>query len=263
MSRYDEFRALHHRPGTPLVLPNAWDHASAAALAEAGFAAIGTTSLGVASAAGKPDATGTAREETLHLGRGLARLPVPVTVDIEGGFSADPAEVAALAADLVRAGVAGVNIEDGRTDGTLAPLAHQREVIRAVKEAAPALFVNARTDTHWLPGHADETAHRLSAYQEAGADGLFVPGLQDESVIAALTTEYETPLNILYAPGRLTVARLAELGVARVSTGSLLFRAAVRHAVDVAAAVAGGGVVDMATVPAYAVAAGWADLYGK
>ncbi|MEV8306378.1 isocitrate lyase/phosphoenolpyruvate mutase family protein [Streptomyces flavidovirens] len=262
MIPYDAFRALHHRPGTPLVLPNAWDHASAAALAEAGFEAIGTTSLGVASAAGKPDATGTARDETLHLGRRLARLPVPVTVDIEGGFGADPAEVAELAADLVRAGVAGVNIEDGRPDGTLAPLAFQRELISAVKEAAPALFVNARTDTYWLPGQVDETARRLSAYQEAGADGLFVPGLQDESVIAALTAEHEAPLNILYAPGRLTVARLAALGVARVSTGSLLFRAAVQHAVDVAGTVARGE-VDAVGVPAYAVADGWADAYGK
>ncbi|WP_037650678.1 isocitrate lyase/PEP mutase family protein [Streptomyces flavidovirens] len=262
MNPYDAFRALHHRPGVPLVLPNAWDHASAAALAEAGFEAIGTTSLGVASAAGKPDATGTTREETLHLGHRLARLPVPVTVDIEGGFGADPAGVAELAADLVRAGVAGVNIEDGRPDGTLAPLAFQRELISAVKEAAPALFVNARTDTYWLPGQAGETARRLSAYQEAGADGLFVPGLQDESVIAALTAEYEAPLNILYAPGRLTVARLAELGVARVSTGSLLFRAAVQHAVDVAGAVARSEVhVDAGGVVAYAVADGWADVY--
>ncbi|OEJ27651.1 PEP phosphonomutase [Streptomyces agglomeratus] len=260
--RYDAFRDLHHRPGTPLVLPNAWDHASAAALAAAGFAAIGTTSLGVASAAGKPDATGTAREETLRLGRGLARLPVPVTVDIEGGFGADADSIAALAADLVRAGVAGVNIEDGRPDGTLAPLPLQRELIGAMKEAAPTLFVNARTDTYWLPGHTGETARRLTAYQEAGADGLFVPGLQDEPVIAALTAEYRAPLNILYAPGRLTVARLAELGVARVSTGSLLFRAAVQHAVDLAGAVARGeGDADAGGVVAYAVADGWADAY--
>ncbi|MGW0548012.1 isocitrate lyase/PEP mutase family protein [Streptomyces altiplanensis] len=263
MNRWEAFRALHHRPGAPLVLPNAWDHASAAALAEAGSAAVGTTSLGVASAAGKRDATGTAREETVRLGTSLARLPVPVTVDIEGGFGMDPAGVAELAADLLRAGVAGVNIEDGRPGGTLAPVAYQQELIGAVKEAAPALFVNARTDTYWLPGHADGTARRLSAYQEAGADGLFVPGLQDESVIAALTAGYEAPLNILYAPGRLTVARLAGLGVARVSTGSLLFRAAVQHAVDVAGAVARSGGVDGAGVPSYAVADGWADSYGR
>ncbi|MGW7054810.1 isocitrate lyase/PEP mutase family protein [Streptomyces sp. NPDC054887] len=260
--RYDAFRALHHRPGAPLVLPNAWDHASAAALAEAGFAAIGTTSLGVASSAGKPDATSAAREETLHLGRRLARLPVPVTVDIEGGFGAGPSGVAALAAGLVRAGVAGVNIEDGRPDGTLAPIGLQRELIAAVKEAAPTLFVNARTDTHWLPDRSGETARRLTAYREAGADGLFVPGLQDAPVVAALVAEYETPLNILYAPGGLPVARLAELGVARVSTGSLLFRAAVRQAVDVAWAVARGGAATPG-VPSYAQADKWADAYGE
>ncbi|MBT2508228.1 isocitrate lyase/phosphoenolpyruvate mutase family protein [Streptomyces sp. ISL-98] len=261
MSPYEQFRALHHRPGTPLLLPNAWDHASAAALAEAGFAAIGTTSLGVASAAGKPDATGAAREETLQLGRGLARLAVPVSVDIEGGFGGEPAEVAELAADLVRAGVAGVNIEDGRPGGALAPVTYQRELIRAVKEAAPTLFVNARTDTYWLPGHADETAYRLSAYEDAGADGLFVPGLQDELFIATLTAKYETPLNVLYAPGGLTVARLGALGVARISLGSLLFRAAVQRAVELAGAVARDE-ADVVGVPTYDTADGWAGAYG-
>ncbi|GAA3378142.1 isocitrate lyase/phosphoenolpyruvate mutase family protein [Streptomyces sannanensis] len=261
MNRYEEFRALH-RPGDPLVLPNAWDLASAAALVTAGFAAIGTTSLGVASAAGKPDATGDAREDTLRLALGLARLPVPVTVDIEGGFGEKPDEVAELAAALARAGVAGVNIEDGRPDGSLAALAPQCETIRAMKAAAPSLFVNARTDTHWLPGHGDETVARLSAYQEAGADGLFVPGLRDVAAIAALTGRFDAPLNILYAPDGLSVARLAELGVARVSTGSLLFRAAVHHAVELAKAVTRGD-ADSSGVPSYATADGWSTLYGR
>ncbi|MCP3822580.1 isocitrate lyase/phosphoenolpyruvate mutase family protein [Streptomyces sp. A3M-1-3] len=264
MSRYEEFRALH-RPGAPLLLPNAWDHACAAALAQAGFAAIGTTSLGVASAAGKPDATGDTREETLRLGRGLARLAVPVSVDIEGGFSEQPAEVAALAAELVRAGVAGVNIEDGRPDGSLADAKEQCELIRAVKEAAPELFVNARTDTYWLPGHRERTSERLAAYQQAGADGLFVPGLQDERTIGALARELTLPLNILFAPGGLTVARLAELGVARISTGSLLFRAAVHGAVELARAVARGDAeaADLGELPSYDRAQAWAGAFSS
>ncbi|MGA4843426.1 isocitrate lyase/PEP mutase family protein [Streptomyces sp. G45] len=232
--RHEAFRALH-RAGAPLLLPNAWDHASAAALARAGFPAIGTTSLGVAAAAGKADATGAAREETLRLARGIARLPALITVDIEGGFAQRPEDVAALARELTAAGVVGVNIEDGRPDGTLAPVAAQCELIRAVKEAVPELFVNARTDAYWLDaGRAPEAERRTAAYQQAGADGVFVPGVQDESVIAALTAALDVPLNVLYAPGGLTPQRLAELGVRRVSTGSLLFRTAVQQAVDVA-----------------------------
>ncbi|MFD9904502.1 isocitrate lyase/phosphoenolpyruvate mutase family protein [Streptomyces sp. NPDC059063] len=232
--RHEAFRALH-RAGAPLLLPNAWDHASAAALARAGFAAIGTTSLGVAAAAGKADATGAAREETVRLARGIARLPALITVDIEGGFSERPEDVAALARELTAAGVVGVNIEDGRPDGTLTAVGAQSELIRAVKEAAPELFVNARTDAYWLDaGGAPEAERRTAAYQQAGADGVFVPGVQDEAVIGGLVAALDVPLNILYAPGTLSPARLADLGVRRVSTGSLLFRAAVQQAVDVA-----------------------------
>ncbi|TVL93221.1 isocitrate lyase/phosphoenolpyruvate mutase family protein [Streptomyces sp. SAJ15] len=235
------FRRLHHTD-RPLLLPNAWDHASGAALARRGFRALGTTSLGVAAAAGLPDATGAAREETLALARGLARLPVLVSVDIEGGFSDRPEEVAVLAAELAAAGVVGVNIEDGRSEGTLAPLGRQCEVITAVKERVPELFVNARTDTHWFPALAGETAPPLSAaleraeaYVRAGADGVFVPGLTDEKDIATLVRDLgQAPLNVLFAPGRHRYEVLAELGVGRVSCGSLLFRAALHRAVELA-----------------------------
>ncbi|PDP88673.1 PEP phosphonomutase [Glycomyces fuscus] len=232
-------RALHLR-GDPLLLPNAWDHASAAALAAAGFRAVGTTSLGVAAAAGLPDARGLAREETLRLARGLSRLDVPVSVDVEGGFGASPAQVAALAAELERMGIAGINLEDGLADGGLADTGHQRAVIRAVKEAAPSLFLNARTDTRWLPGHAQQTADRTAAYEEAGADGVFVPGLRDEEEIAALVRALRVPLNILHSPDGPPLRVLAELGVRRVSCGSLLFRAALHGALAAAEAVASG-----------------------
>ncbi|MFG2650524.1 isocitrate lyase/phosphoenolpyruvate mutase family protein [Streptomyces sp. NPDC048436] len=262
-SRAEAFRALH-RTGEPLLLPNAWDHASAAALAHGGFPAIGTTSLGVASAAGKEDATGGTREETLRLARGLARLPALITVDIEGGFSERPQEVAGLAAELVGAGVVGVNIEDGRPDGTLTGTAPQCALIRAVKEAAPELFVNARTDTYWLRADdaADETARRAAAYQHAGADGLFVPGLQDEHVISALVGTLDVPLNILFAPGHLTYRRLAEMGVRRVSSGSLLFRAALHAAVETARSLTRDGAVPDG-LPSYADAQALAAAFGQ
>ncbi|MFE1935422.1 isocitrate lyase/phosphoenolpyruvate mutase family protein [Streptomyces sp. NPDC059474] len=239
--RHTAFHRLHHGE-RPLLLPNAWDHASAAALVRRGFPAIGTTSLGVAAAAGLPDATGAARDVTLALARGIARLPALVSVDIEGGFGERPEEVAALAAELDRAGVVGVNIEDGRPDGTLTPLAHQCAVLAAVKERVPRLFVNARTDTHWLaaigggtPPSLSAAAERIEAYVRAGADGIFVPALTDEHDIGALADDLgEIPLNILFTPGRHTYERLAELGVRRISCGSLLFRAALDRAVELA-----------------------------
>ncbi|MCX4549402.1 isocitrate lyase/phosphoenolpyruvate mutase family protein [Streptomyces sp. NBC_01387] len=265
MNPFEEFRALHHAshraphragpgaPEAPLVLPNAWDHASAAALAAAGFRAIGTTSLGVAAAAGKADATGGTRAETVRLARGLARLSALISVDIEGGFSTHPDEVASLAVELADAGVVGVNIEDGRPDGSLTGVDRQCELIRAVKDAVPELFVNARTDTYWLPGHTEQTTHRAEAYQHAGADGLFVPGLQDAQAISALTGNLRVPLNILFSPAGPSVTELAALGVRRVSCGSLLFRAALQAVVQTAGAVATGAALPTG-IPSYAEA---------
>ncbi|TDD75762.1 isocitrate lyase/PEP mutase family protein [Actinomadura rubrisoli] len=245
------FRDLHHA-GRPLLLPNAWDFATGAALAKAGFPAVGTTSLGVAAAAGKPDAAGGTRAETLALARALARLPVPVTVDIEGGFSERPEDVAGLVAELADHGIAGVNLEDGRADGSLAPLGHQVAVVRAVKDAAPGVFLNARTDTFWLasaePDRA-ETLRRVRAYADAGADGVFVPAVADDADVRAVLDAVDVPLNVLFMPGRTDYARLAALGVHRVSTGSLLFREALRAAVAAALDVTGEG--DGAPVPSY------------
>ncbi|BCJ49092.1 phosphonomutase [Actinoplanes sp. NBRC 14428] len=236
-----DFRALH-RPGDPLVLPNAWDVASGLALAAAGFAAVGTTSLGVAAIHGLPDGFGRTRAETLALARRLARLPVPLTVDVEGGFGEGPDGVADLAAELAEAGVAGINLEDGRPGGTLAPAAVQAELIAAVKATVPDLFVNARTDTHWLtatPPPLHVTLARLETYVAAGADGAFVPGLRDAAAVRTVAGTVGVPLNVLAAPG-VTVPQLAALGVARVSMGSLLFRAALGAALTTAAAVAAG-----------------------
>jgi 2-methylisocitrate lyase-like PEP mutase family enzyme len=206
-----------HKPGEPLLLPNAWDYASAAILVGQGFPAIGTTSLGVAIAAGLPDGEGATRDETATVAARLRHLPCYLTIDIEQGFSVDPGEVADFVASL---GIDGVNLEDGLGDPDL--LCRK---IRAVKQGTPGVFVNARTDTYWL-GQPSlvETRRRLDAYIEAGADGVFVPGVQDPSAIRALVGE--RPLNILFSRDGLSLGQLADLGVARVSTGSLLFRMA-------------------------------------
>ncbi|MFE2106172.1 isocitrate lyase/phosphoenolpyruvate mutase family protein [Kitasatospora sp. NPDC059463] len=251
------FAALHRRPGEPLLLPNAWDHASAAVLAEQGFDAIGTTSLGVAAAAGLPDGAAATRDETLRLAGRLGRSGrYLLSVDVENGFSDDPGEVAAFAVELAEAGVVGINLEDGRPDGTLTPAAVHAAKIAAIKAAAPDLFVNARTDTHWLslPDPVQETDRRLAAYQLAGADGLFVPGLTDRGAIGRLCGSLALPLNILYTPTGPTLPELAALGVARVSLGSYLYRTALAAAVSTALAVRAGapGPAGPVDTPAYA-----------
>ncbi|MGX5657592.1 isocitrate lyase/phosphoenolpyruvate mutase family protein, partial [Geodermatophilus nigrescens] len=188
----------------------------------------GTTSLGAAAAAGLPDATRAARAATVGLAGRLAGLPVPVTVDLEDGYSDDPAEVAALAAALP---AAGVNLEDS-TGGRLADPGRHADRVAAVAAAAPGLFVNARVDTYWLGERADlaTTLARARRYVAAGADGVFVPGRLTAAEITVLAAELPVPLNVLAGAGH-PRPRLAELGVRRVSTGSLLFRAALDAAV--------------------------------
>jgi 2-methylisocitrate lyase-like PEP mutase family enzyme len=254
--RREAFARLHRR-GDPLFLPNAWDYATGAVLAQAGYPAIGTTSLGVAAAAGKPDAASETRQENLRLTRHLCRLPALITVDLESGFSDDPEEVAALAREVADAGAVGINIEDGRWDGTLSSADLHRARIAAVRSRVPELFINARTDTFWLAGAEgpppiEETLRRAAAYVDAGADGIFVPSAADPETVAALSSRISAPLNILYMPGRHTFAQLAEAGAARVSTGSLLIREALRSVVQTARAAHQDAVIDDPDRPSYA-----------
>lgn len=247
------FRALH-RPGRPLLLPNAWDHASAAALVARGHLAIGTTSLGVAATAGLPDGVAATAAETMALARRLARLPVLLSVDVEAGFGDDPAEVAGYVTELAGVGVVGINLEDGRPDGTLADPEGVADTIAAVKAAVPDLFVNARTDAWWLDV-ADPLPQGLARalrYRAVGADGIFVPGLADTATLRRLAERIDAPVNALYQPGGPDLAELGRAGVARVSTGSLLFRAALAAALDAADAVRSGRSVEPAGLPSYA-----------
>lgn len=239
------FAALHTGPG-PFLLPNAWDVASGLLLVDAGFPAVGTTSLGVTAAAGLPDGVGAGRALTVALAAALVgRLPVPLTVDLEGGYAEDPAAVADLVTGLSEMGVAGVNLEDGRPDGQLRPVAEHAAVVEAVAVAVPSLFVNARTDTYWLRIGAEqerlpETIRRLSAYRDAGASGVFAPGLSDRTATERVASAVELPLNVLWQPG-VSLADLAAAGVARVSTGSALYRHALSAALAAAAAAGTSG----------------------
>lgn len=234
-----DFADLHQGP-LPLLLPNAWDVASALAFADAGYRAIGTTSLGVSASLGVPDGGHGTRQATLDLARSLTRLPAFLTMDCEDGHSEDPEAVAAYVAELGALGVAGVNLEDSR-DGRLVEPSEMTAKVAAVKDAAPDVFVNARVDTYWFHEEesVDETLARATAYLAAGADGIFVPGLADADTIRAITGGIAAPVNLLPIAG-MSLADLAELGVRRVSTGSLPYRAAVTVALASAEAVRDG-----------------------
>lgn len=224
------FNELHHA-AAPLLLPNAWDLGSGLAFATAGFPAVGTTSFGVAASAGVPDGGGASRAATVELAVQLCRLPVFVTADIEDGYSEDPEEVSELVAYLAAAGVAGVNLEDS-ADGHLVDSSAVATKITAVKRASPSVFVNARVDNLWFGEEAtvDGVLLRARAYVDAGADGIFVPGAIDPQSIREITAGISVPVNLLAHP-TLTVAELGDLGVRRVSSGSLPYRAAVDAAV--------------------------------
>jgi 2-methylisocitrate lyase-like PEP mutase family enzyme len=232
----NQFRQLHRGPGV-LVLPNAWDVASARIFEEAGFPAIATTSAGIAYSLGYPDGQRISREEMLaRIGRIARAVHVPVTADIESGYGPTPEDAARTARELIQAGAVGLNLEDstGRADQPLCPLELAVEKIKAVRLAALELHapivVNARTDIYLLDGggpEADfaEAARRFVAFRDAGADCVFAPGLKDAGTIGRLVKAVECPLNILAGPGTPTIAELKDLGVARVSVGSAPMRA--------------------------------------
>lgn len=236
MDETTSFRALHFQE-RPFLLPNAWDAGSAIAFAAAGFPAIGTTSFGVNASAGRPDAGGASKEATVALVRRLAALPVHLSADIEDGYSDDPQEVAAFVAGL---GVAGINLEDSAR-GRLVDPALPAAKIAAIKEAAPDVFVNARVDSYWLQEDTalEAVVARAERYRDAGADGLFFPGEIEAAALEQLTASLALPINVLISPG-VSLDDLARLGVRRVSTGSLPYRAAVDAAVGVAEAVRDG-----------------------
>ncbi|SCE73061.1 2-Methylisocitrate lyase, PEP mutase family [Micromonospora coriariae] len=232
-TRAELFRSLH-TPGSPLVLVNAWDAASARIVAAAGARAVATTSAGVAWSLGAPDGDVLGRDAAVDLiGRVTASVSLPVTADIESGYGATPAEVGVTTRAVLDAGAVGVNIEDAHRDGgtPLRDMPDQCARIGAVRGAADAadlpLYVNARIDTFLSgAGDVDEIVARATAYLAAGADGIFVPGVVDPEIIRALVRAVPAPLNVLAGPGAPTVGELARLGVARVSLGSSVAEAA-------------------------------------
>lgn len=234
--RAEAFAALH-RPGDPLLLPNAWDVGSAVAIFRAGAKAIATTSAGVAWSLGVPDGADLGPERAAAaVERIVAAVPVPVSADIEAGYGPGPDAVATTVRAIVEAGAVGVNLED-RSGDQQAPLftpAEQAERLAAAREAASGrgvhLWINARTDI-FLAGvgpaerRLDDALERAAQYAAAGADSLFVPGLVDLAALAELAAG-PLPVAVMVWAGAPSVADLAAAGVARVSLGSAIAQAA-------------------------------------
>jgi len=223
-SKADLLRRLHAGPEV-LVLPNAWDAASARVVVAEGFPVVATSSAGCAAVLGYRDGQQIPRSEMMFLvSRIASAVDVPVTADVEGGYD-DPAQTAA---DVIASGAVGLNLEDMVGDRLLETdeqVARVRAVAAAGRAKGIPLVINARTDI-WLAQHGDpatrfeRSVERLNAYREAGADCLFVPGVRDSETIGRLVKAIHGPVNILVGPGSPSIAEMQRLGVARVSCGS-------------------------------------------
>jgi 2-methylisocitrate lyase-like PEP mutase family enzyme len=232
----EQLRHLHSGPKM-LVLPNAWDVASARILEDLGFPAIATTSAGIAATLGYPDGQKISRDEMLGVVARIAKaVHLPVTADVEAGYGVTVNDMTQTVKAVVVAGAVGINLEDvtGRHESSQVNLALQLEKIRAIRKATESLGVplvlNARTDIYLMPigpveTRFNRTVERLRAYREAGADCLFVPGLKDAETIAKLVRAVNGPLNILLAADAPTLRELEKMGVARASAGSGVMRA--------------------------------------
>lgn len=245
------FHALHD---DLVVLPNCWDAASAAVIEHAGAKALATSSAAVAWSLGTQDGNMLDRELMLdHLRRICAVATVPVSCDIEGGFGDSTADLAETTRLVIEAGAVGVNIEDALA-GALRPVDEAADRVRVVREAADAagveLFVNGRTDSYLL-GSADfdDTVARAAAYLEAGANGIFVPGVTDVDVVQRLTAAIDAPVNILTGPGAPAVADLKKAGARRVSAGSSLAGAIFGHIERAARELLDAGTYDELAAP--------------
>jgi 2-methylisocitrate lyase-like PEP mutase family enzyme len=244
------FRNLHQGPAL-LVLPNAWDAVTARLIESLGAKAIATTSAGLAWSRGYPDGNALPDDQLIAATRDIARvIRVPLTVDIEAGYSDDPRTVAQLVTRVVSLGVVGINIEDG----TGSPDLLCRKIAAIRENAAHAgvdLFINARTDVY-LGGTAsgdaaiEEIIDRASRYRAAGCDGLFIPGLSNADAIGAIAAAtHPMPLNIMAVPNLPSMDALQQLGVRRLSAGSAIAQASLGCVSRLTAGLLGGALNEM------------------
>lgn len=218
-STAEAFRAMHV-PGKPLLIPNPWDVGSAKLLVSLGFEALATTSSGFAMTLGRFDGAVTRDEALDHAATIVEAVDVPVSADLENCFADEPDGVAATISAAVQTGLAGCSVEDW-SGSEIYPMELATERVRAAAEAANSnLVLTARAENH-LHGKEDlaDTIARLQAYQEAGADVLYAPGITSIDDIRSVLAEVDRPVNVLAMPAAPPVFELAASGVARISVG--------------------------------------------
>ena len=234
------FLALH-RAGDPLLLPNPWDLGSARLLASLGFEALATTSSGFAASLGRNDGSVSREEALVHAAVIVAATDLPVSADLENAYADEPAGVAESIRLAAEVGLAGASVEDytGRPADPVYDLGFATERVAAAAEAAHAgpdrLVLTARAE-NYLHGRPDlaDTIARLQAYQEAGADVLFAPGLRELADIRQVVSEVDRPVNVLAVDGAPAVPELAGAGVSRISVGGAFAFAALGALVSAA-----------------------------
>jgi 2-methylisocitrate lyase-like PEP mutase family enzyme len=248
----EAFRALHS--GEPFVVPNPWDAGSAKVLAGLGFAALATTSSGFAFTLGRVDGSVTLDEVVEHVRAIDAATPLPVSVDLENGYGPEPADAARAIELAAQAGAVGGSIEDFDPEGRLYPLEQAVERVRAAVEAARGLAfpftLTARAENH-IRGNPDldDTIERLRAYEEAGADVLYAPGLRSGEEIAAVCDAVGRPVNVLAFPG-LSRDEIVAAGAQRISVGGGLAWASVSGLAAAAMEIRDVGSFDALRAPA-------------
>jgi 2-methylisocitrate lyase-like PEP mutase family enzyme len=243
-----------HQGDTPLLVPNPWDAGSAKILQHLGFKALATTSSGLATTLGRLDGAVTEEETIAHCAAVVSAVDIPVTADLVNGFADDPAGVAQAVKDALEAGLAGCSIEDftGNEATPFYDMKHAAERIAAAAEAAhqgpTKLVLTARAD-NYFHGVLDlaDCIDRLQAFQDAGADVLYAPGLTDPKKIASVISSVDRPVNVLLMPGGPTVAELRELGVHRISIGGAFAYAAINGLVEAAVELRDQGTSGFAT----------------
>ena len=215
-----------HRAGEPLLMPNPWDLGSAKLLASLGFQALATTSSGFAATLGRHDGSATREEALVHATVIVAATDLPVSADLENAFADEPAGVAETIRLAIDVGLAGCSVEDstGREDDPIYGFRAAAERVAAAAEVAhagPISFVLTARAENYLHGRPDlaDTIARLQAYQAAGADVLYAPGLRDIADIRQVIREVDRPVNVLAIAGAPPVSELAGAGVARISVG--------------------------------------------
>ena len=230
-----------HRAGEPLLLPNPWDLGSARLLASLGFEALATTSSGFAASLGRNDGSVSREEALVHSAVIVAATDLPVSADLENAFADEPAAVAETIRLAIEVGLAGGSVEDstGRGDDPIYDLRFAAERIAAAAQAAhagPVPFVLTARAENYLHGRPDlaDTIARLQAYQEAGADVLYAPGLRSMEDISQVVREVDRPVNVLAVGGAPPVPERAEAGASRISVGGAFAFAALGAVVSAA-----------------------------